>query len=79
MSGNDSTMAPGAVVCGQPVSIAAMPPWHFWARPECVDSTEDECVAMGRGELPADRIDALRTATRLLAAALVNAQPVGSA
>ena len=49
------------------VSIAALPAWSFWTRPEAVGSSQAEITAMYRNKLHSDRIaeiEAARDAAR---------------
>ena len=49
------------------VSIKALPPWSFWARPEAVGSSQAEIIAMHRNQVHSDRIaqiEAARDAAR---------------
>lgn len=49
------------------VSIAALPPWSFWARPEAIGSSQGEIEAMHRNKVHSSRIaeiEAARDAAR---------------
>ncbi len=61
------------------LSIAEMTPWAFWANPLAVGSTEEEALAMQRGELPRERYEELMVRARLAYNHLVTVAPAGRA
>ena len=49
------------------ISIAALPPWSFWTRPEALGSTQAEITAMYHNKVHSERIaeiEAARDAAR---------------
>ena len=58
-------------------SIAALPAWSFWARPEAIGSSQAEIDAMHRNKVHSDRIAQLEAARDAARQALADMEAQG--
>jgi hypothetical protein len=65
-------------VAGNMLSIADMPPWHFWAKAESLDSTTEESLALSRNEISFDRVMVLRLRVQSAFNYLRDVKPAGA-
>ena len=59
------------------ISIKALPPWSFWARPEAIGSSHAEIQAMHHNKVHSDRIAQLEAARDAARQALADMEAQG--